>query len=268
MIKLVDLIKMAGIKFQVSELKIHCATAGRTSPLEAFFEGKFKEWQEQQNQKNFERKYILSLVSLGNFKWLFAGIYEVEGVPRYGKWEGESKPCYRYMAKELAGLEHLIGKAIIMFKKEFRASYLKGENYVDKLVMVELRPQKLTIGDFPGFKSVLLSYRMLKTVVRESNSSWSTVLSNVAGVYLIADVSSGKCYIGSAYGGEGIWQRWTVYANNGHGGNNELKDINPENFQFSLLEVCDIGTKNEDVIERESHWKKVLLTREYGLNKN
>jgi hypothetical protein len=131
----------------------------------------------------------------------------------------------------------------------------------------------MSIGDFPGFNSVLLSYRMLKTVVDESTPSWHTALANVAGVYVIVDTSDGRAYVGSAYGGGGIWQRWTAYAQTRHGGNRELQKLleqkgigHAERFQFSLLEVCDLNLSKEHVIGRESHWKNVLRSREFGLN--
>jgi hypothetical protein len=163
----------------------------------------------------------------------------------------------------------------LSLKKRFRASYLRGEKYVDQLFVVELLNKRMTIGDFPGYNSVLLSYRMLKTVIRENNPSWRTALSNVSGVYLIADTSDGKLYVGSAYGGEGIWQRWKSYTRNGHGGNKELRELILEKgehhikyFQFSLLEVCDLNSSDQYVLDREGHWKTVLKSREFGLNKN
>jgi hypothetical protein len=270
MIKLIDLIAMAGIKLH--DFKIHCATGSNPTPLEAFFDGKFKQWQEHQNRENFKCKKILSLIHIGDNKWLFAGIYEVRSV-RPGKWK--ERECYLYSTRELNGLDHLAGKAIVQFKKTFRASYLQGRKYADLLLVAELRNQRMTIGDFPGYNSILLSYRMLQTIVRESNPSWHTALSNVAGVYLITDRSDGRLYVGSAYGGDGIWQRWTAYAKNGHGGNKELRKhlrekggTHAEHFQFSLLEVCDLNSSDDYVIERETHWKTVLKSREFGLNKN
>jgi len=66
-----------------------------------------------------------------------------------------------------------------------------------------------------------------------------------------------------------------MYATFGHGGNKELRqllrakgDEYANNFQFSLLEVCDINANPDYIISRESHWKDVLLTREFGLNRN
>jgi hypothetical protein len=261
---------MAGIKLY--DYKIHCATGKQWSPLEAFFEGKFKQWQESQNQKNFQCKHILSLIHLSDNRWLFVGIYKVKGVKPYRR---KGKERFMYSTQEMKGLDHLTGKAIIQFQKTFRASYLRGPKYEDQLMLVGLRDQRMTIGDFPGYNSVLLSYRMLKTIVRESNPSWKTALSNVAGVYLVTDISNGKLYVGSAYGGDGIWHRWTVYSRNGHGGNKELRALlhkkkigYVENFQFSLLEICDLNSSDDYVISREGHWKDVLKSREFGLNQN
>ena len=79
--------------------------------------------------------------------------------------------------------------------------------------------------------------------------------------------------MGSAYGDECIWQRWSNYAKTGHGGNAELKNLLVENgqeyaynFKYSILEVCNMNLGNEYIIERETHWKEVLLTRKFGLN--
>ncbi len=270
MIKLIDLISMAGIK--LFDYKIHCATGKDHPPLDAYFAGTFKKWQEQQTQKNFQCKHVLSLIHLENNCWLFAGVYAVKGVKPYLR---KGRRHFMYSTVEVKGLEHLTGKAIIQFDKKFRASYLKGPSHEDRLFLSELRNQIMTIGDFPGYNSVLLSYRNLGTIIRESNPSWRSALCNVSGVYLITDTKTGRSYVGSAYGGDGIWQRWMAYAKTGHGGNKELRlllskksKIYVDNFQYSILEVCDLNSSNDYIINRECYWKNVLLTREYGLNSN
>lgn len=96
------------------------------------------------------------------------------------------------------------------------------------------------------------------------------------GVYLICDKSNGKKYVGSAYGDAGIWSRWACYIGTGHGWNDELtklvceKGINyaRNNFTFSLLEIMTMTTPDKSILDRESFWKNVLLTREHGYNKN
>jgi len=270
MIKLIDLINLSG--FTLGHYKIHCATGKKTSPLEAFFDGKFKEWQESQNQRNFQCDQILSLIHLGKDKWLFAGIYSVHGFKE--RKEGK-RIRYYYSTNELKGFEHLVGHAIIKFEKKFRASYLVGKKHSDNLMVAEIRDQRMSVGEFPGYNSVLLSYRLLCTIVREEIPSWKSALSNISGVYVISDMKTGKQYVGSAYGGDGIWHRWIRYAKDGHGGNKEIKTLlnrkghkYSSNFQFSVLEVCDLNANNDYVLSRESHWKNVLLTKEFGLNNN
>lgn len=270
MIKLTDLISLAGLDLQ--NYKIHCATGKPNPPLEAFFDGKFKEWQEYQNQRNFQCEQVLAIIHLRNDKWLFAGVFRVLGVEQK---EDKHETWFYYNTEEIPGLEHLVGRAIIQFQKDFRASYLIGNKHIDKLLVSEIRDQKMSVGDFPGYNSVIISHRLLCTVVREELPSWKSALSIVSGVYIITDRQTGKHYVGSAYGGEGIWQRWVSYSSKGHGGNKELKALienSPSeyvfNFQYSVLEVCDLNANNEYVISRENHWKEVIRSREFGYNDN
>jgi hypothetical protein len=270
MLKLVDLIRLAGVS--LSDYKIHCAEGEPNPPLDAFLAGKWKEWQEGQNKKNFECDHILSLIRVGKTRWLFVGVYQVLGV----KAGAPNNPNgFTYSTREVSGLDHLVGRAVVEFTKTFRASYLRGPRYEDDLLVAAIRDQRMTVGDFPGYKAVLLSLKLLRVIVQEKNPSWHSALSNVGGVYVITDNSSGKHYVGSAYGGVGLWSRWATYAKNGHGGNAELRQLLADrgeeygdNFQFSLLEVCDRDASSEFVIGRESHWKEVLRSREFGLNSN
>ena len=82
--------------------------------------------------------------------------------------------------------------------------------------------------------------------------------------------------MGSATAGEGIWSRWCAYSATGHGGNIELKALlnregseYADNFQFSVLEIADTHASQDDVLERETFWKQMLLSRTpYGYNAN
>ena len=98
-------------------------------------------------------------------------------------------------------------------------------------------------------------------------------------------MSNGRLYIGSTYGFNGVWQRWSCYVNtNGHGGNVQLKEILAKdeaykkinnnlsyanNFKFTLLEVFYNRNGNADyIMDRENYWKNVFLTRKAGYNSN
>jgi len=81
--------------------------------------------------------------------------------------------------------------------------------------VVEIKGKK-SIGDFQSFSEVDLAFQDLKMLMRspETNVTWVKALSSVNGVYLIQDKLSGKLYVGSAYGDEGIYGRWSTYAKN------------------------------------------------------
>lgn len=248
------------------EVKVHCATGSNDlfAPKYAFLEGKFKDWQETQTQKNFERRYILSLIYWNKDEWLFAGIYESISVS-----EINGSCRYKYETKLIDVANEFIGKLIISFNKDFRASYLLLENHIEKMSVLEIK-RELTKVEFPGYDKVNVSWKELSNLIE--TESWKTALENQKGVYLITDVHTGKMYVGSAYGQDMILGRWKNYINNGNGGNVELKKINfeyiKENFRYSILDIFKSTIDDTKIIERESWWKETLLTRKFGYNKN
>ena len=202
-------------------------------------------------------------------EWLFAGIYKNLDVierPTGG---------YNYTTELVDVGKDLIGRLIIFFEKDFRASYLKLENHIDDLYLSEIFKKPYKLDPFPGFENVNVNYGLLKEIINENEQSWKSALSNVKGVYLISDQKSGKLYVGSAYGEEAFWTRWKSYVETGHGGNVLLKEILGvnsneylENFSFSILEIMKMNTDDSQIIDREMYWKNILLTRTFGYNKN
>lgn len=267
MLNLIDVLRAKGIHLE--NYKIHLATGSNPPPLTAFFEGRFKEWQEYQNNKNFECDRVLSLISLEGDRWLFAGVYEILGVTK-----GRNPP-YKYRTKIVPGVDDIIGRAIIRYKKEYRASYIWGHKYAKHLEIAEIKPDRLSVGPFPGYTDVVVSHPELIMIISQEEPTWKSSLSNVKGVYLISDTTSGKMYVGSATGEGGLWQRWESYADTGHGGNVGLKDLlnakgirHADSFQYSILEIADSHATIDYVQSRESYWKDVLLTQQFGHNSN
>ncbi|GAA3662891.1 GIY-YIG nuclease family protein [Microbacterium marinilacus] len=122
---------------------------------------------------------------------------------------------------------------------------------------------------FPGFDRLVLDRSQLQAVMREHRyAAWRTALSSVVGIYLITDTRDGRQYVGKADGAESICQRWSAYAANGHGGNVELRSVDPSTFRFSLLRVFDPATPTRVIDETESHFKNALDSRKHGLNRN
>ncbi|WP_260753062.1 GIY-YIG nuclease family protein [Mycobacterium sp. SMC-8] len=135
---------------------------------------------------------------------------------------------------------------------------------------------------FPGFDKVLLTFHELGEMVSDRRyADWQVALSQVQGVYLITDSSNGRQYVGKADGAERILQRWKSYAQDGHGGNHALKELatisigagggktdHARHFRFSILRVFGPSTSPSEVDDAESHYKRALMTREFGLNRN
>lgn len=255
------------------QCKIHLASwNGNEDPLNVFLAGNFKEWQSWQTKRNFERPYIVSMINLPHpDKWLFAGIYNSHG---YETLENSSID-FKYDTSLVEEFSELIGRLVISFKRTGRQSYLKAEKWSDSLMVAALREKKITIADFPGFNQTKVMKPLLDVIVKEQIPSWKSALSSVAGVYLITDVVNGKQYVGSAYGNNGLWGRWSEYSYTGHGNNKELRRLLKQkgneyskNFQFSILEIADTHASKHDVLKRESHWKDVLRSYEFGYNEN
>lgn len=281
MINLCELLQIPKEDFK--KYKVHFAIGrdNRKEPYKSFLIDDFKDWQEHQTAKNWSRQYILSLIFYEKDIWMFGGLYKVlpiepTPVENDNGWKG-----WRYQTELLDKASEYIGKAFFKFKKEFRASYPtlelvpKNGSPIAEMPLSHILDKRVALSDFLGFDSVNIDYKTLKYIVSDNILSWKSALSNVKGIYLIVDTNTGKQYVGSAYGDECIWHRWSNYAKDGHGGNAELKELlninGPDykyNFKYSILEVCNMNLGNEYIINRESHWKEVLLTRRFGLNLN
>lgn len=269
---LLGVLGCAGFSVPPLKCKLHLAAHnGTRNPLDVFLSGEFKQWQELQSRRNFERGHVLSLIQLpASDLWLFAGCFRVLGCAD----GGEGVP-FRYQTEAIALSDDLTGRLVIRFARPGRQSYLCLERWADDLRVHELKAERVVVGGFPGFKRVRLSQAELNLVVTHGVDTWRSALSSVGGIYLITDLATGKLYVGSACGEGGIWARWTAYQQTGHGGNKELRELlaiqgreYAANFQFAVLETADTHADQEAILARESHWKQVLVSRVHGLNAN
>lgn len=158
---------------------------------------------------------------------------------------------------------------IIGFKINFRASYLCLENYLNDLEVLEIM-RDVCKTEFPGYDKVNVSWEESSGLI--DTDTWKTALANRKGVYLFTDSSNEKKYVDSATGENMIWGRWKDYIANGNGGNIELKSLDfgyiQKNFRYSILEIYKSTTADDAILERESWWKKLLMTRQFGYNKD
>lgn len=278
MLKLFDIIRIPRKDFHKYKLHLAIGIKDKREPLYELYKGNFKSWQEGQSRRNFPREYILSLIYYNynphydRYEWIFGGIYKQKG---YKIVENRTRYKYKYNTELLDSYKDLIGRLKISFPRSSRQSYLNLERWADKLEVLAIFEEPYSVEPFPGYENVIIDFNLLKTIIEKEDRSWKTALSSVKGVYIIIDKSKGKIYVGSAYGEDSFWNRWSMYVKNGHGGNKELKKIIEEegieyasNFQFSILEVRSSTTSKEEIEKREKHWKNVLKSREFGYNEN
>lgn len=233
-------------------------------------------WKKKHANNNLNKaKYLLAFAQYypyGPDFYIFGGMYKVERIePEVFDTVGyklELMPDFEdYRKRLIIKLERPIGRDIYNKPFENVQRDFNPEVY-------ELAPST-KLGSFPGYNSVLLSHKDLQAIVKMDAPEWKIALSNVKGVYCITDKATGKLYIGSASGTEGIWQRWSSYGNvdNLTGGNKTFEEIKSsdegyivDNFSYSILEIFDVKTKREEIIHREEFWKKVFQTVKHGMN--
>lgn len=170
-----------------------------------------------------------------------------------------------------AALSALTNRLVVEWSKD-AVNWAKTGEIASAFPVVEIADPEVV--PFPGFDNVLLTYNELQTVVEDSRyAAWRTALGAVQGIYLIADALDGKLYVGKADGGERLLGRWSQYAKDAHGGNVALKELavdpsHRQHLQFSILRVLGPSVPTAEVDAAEAHYKRAMLTRKFGLNRN
>lgn len=209
----------------------------------------------------------LGFAKLGNDKWLLFHIGRITKVL-----DVNFKKGFEY--DTLDEFKKYFGRLIVKFHNNSQNMVRNAEGLIQNLEVVEILPETFNDDDFPGYENINLEWSDLKRVSEKKD--WKTALENQKGVYLISDIKTGKFYVGSAYGTNMILGRWRSYIKTGHGGNKELIKLVydkgfeyvKKNFKYSILDIYKSTTDDKIIIQRESFWKRVLLTREFGYNSN
>lgn len=257
---------------ELTKYKIHAARYnGHDQPLDVFIRDKneWKGWNEWRGLKNeFNRQYVLSFMDFYPERhiWLFGGIYEVQN--RFDD---------RYEVQLCENGQDLIGRLKVKLEiKRGRAFLL--ENFYESIEIVEVLRESYVSEPFPGFDNISIEFSKLKVIFDNDRTDWRTALRNIKGIYVISDRSNGKKYVGKADGDSGIWSRWQSYIYGGTGENVELikliesegQDYPAKNFQITLIEAYPWKTPDSLINQRESFWKRALLTsrNQFGYNGN
>lgn len=175
-----------------------------------------------------------------------------------------------YEYEVLPEYEKYFGRLIVRFKNKAQTMIRNAESVIDACEIAQILPNTFDNDIFPGYDKVNISWNQMNRIIEKDN--WKTALQNQKGVYLITDLLNGKKYVGSAYGENMILGRWKAYLKTGHGGNKGLKPLGleyiKENFKYSILDIYKSTTDDRQIIERETWWKEVLLSKVFGYNEN
>lgn len=250
--------------------------------------GLLDEYQSYQSKDVFKCEYIISFYGEENSKAVFYGIYKV--IPKgktappptrkfmsYWSKMNINEDTYFYELEEISEYKKFKNRLVIKWGEgSSTRSWHQWFSIDKKKEVIEMRPTDF-IGEFPGWKNVVLDHFDLKRMINnpDSHRNWYDELSKVSAVYAIIDKYNGNIYIGSAYGeAEGLWGRWSTYANDPTGGNKLLKELANsdkrfhEQFQYCILEVLPRGIRKEDILKLEQLTKRKLGKKVCVLNAN
>ena len=213
---------------------------------------------------------VICLLKLSSDTWLLTTIKRITK-------ELDVLDGVNYEAEELEEYRQYYGRVIIKYHKAVQAQSMFYATVSDELEVLQLLPTMFDGDEFPGYDNVRLSYMQLASILERRRQSWIAALENQKAVYLITDTYNGKLYVGSATSDKGmLLQRWSNYAENGHGGNKELVelvrkkgfDYVKQYFQYSILENYNAKIDDHVVLKREAWWKDTLQSRRFGYNAN
>lgn len=227
----------------------------------------FLAYQNSQSKDVFNGvEYIVSFIGEEGLLSRFIGVYKLTYRQKI------ADKHFEYQMEEVKGqFDDLKERVIIDWGK----GAIRWDQWLDNIKeVVEIHPG-LNYKQFTDYSDFILSFDELKEIVKNQYSDWKKMLSAIKGIYLISDSKTGKLYVGSAYGEDGIWGRWSKYVStNGHGDNKTLKELiisNSEygkNFQFSILMLLPRTITADEAIKKERLFKNKLGTNSFGLNNN
>ena len=275
MIKLNDLLRLTDDEIQNCKVRFHSVNQNGENPVDYYLKNPDtinKVWHLYRSERN--RYYVgetaMSLLRVGWNMWLLTTIALIKN--DLGTYDDVA-----YESEELEKYASFYGRTIIRYDRGPKEVLRKLEGIIDALEVMQILPSQFDGIDFPGYDNVCVSFKELATIISRQKRDWINALSNQKAVYLITDNHTGKQYVGSATSeSDMLLARWSNYIANGHGGNVALKalidekgfDYVKENFQYSILENYNARVEDEFIKSRESWWKNVLGTREFGYNRN
>lgn len=273
-IKLNDLLKLTESEIDISKIKFNQSN-GIEDPMEVYLRdpdiinNQWLFWRKE--QRYFKVGQIaICFLKLSYDTWLLTTIKNVTK-------DLNLIEDINYEGVEIEKYRGYFGRVKVRYHKRSKGQGFNARTILDELEVLEILPSVFDGDHFTGYDKVSLSFNQLENILQRRKSDWIAALEHQKGIYLVVDKSNGKMYVGSAYGDNGmLLDRWQKYINTGHGNNAELYKVIQQNgieyarqnFHFTILENYNSRVNSNLIIERESWWKTVLLSRVFGYNSN
>lgn len=227
------------------------------------------------------RSYLASFIADrdGRDRALFVGLYAVRGTRVISEAEFYSRRENQVL-RDLGSRgpdtdrDHLWFELELLphmrdWKGKLVVGWSPGRSYAriphpGKFPLVSVREDSRLHPQRPDPRTLTLEHWQLGSLP----TSWRQALREWRGIYLIFDRASCKSYVGAAYGDDNLLHRWSEYHRTGHGGNRQLRDRDPRQFVYSVLQLFAPDTPVQEVLNLERSWKRRLHTLEFGLNEN
>lgn len=298
-LNLVDMIQISGLPLDDVLAIRHTFKKETADVWDKYDRSNFEEYQSIQPSGDFfkNKRYVLAFIADGKTYSRFVGCYEIikqypasqakrlKGFPHSDFYD---RPGHVYFEMILSDyMKDLIDRLVIDWGAGTIGYVQYSKEALEKKQVVSIYPDSKHV--FPGYNRVVWDFRTMQDYVTNESQyeEIANALKEVYAVYLVVDSKTGRYYVGSAYGKDGLFGRWKTYATTkGSGGSGEdegnkgvveyLKE-NPDaylNFQYSILEIIHkTGTDKRDVdatLEAEKIWKRKIcsLGTAWGLNRN
>ena len=278
-IKLNDILHLSDAEIENSKIALNMQWAGKSH---------FSRWDESDpdnrdvsysyssrygKTRNFTRigQMVFGFVQLptNNKRWLLVTAGRITEIPADGACPHEEMERY----------QGLLGRLVIELPKgnTFSRYIFNLKKYLSEAIVIEVLASDYQSIKFEGLDRVHLSFHDLSLILNgQKYSDYRNALLSVKGVYCLTDTKTGKLYIGSAYGEQGVAQRWSDYINTKTGGNDGLIELYRSEgetyfeqwFEFTLIEFFGMNAETARIVERENYWKKAFATKTKGYNHN
>ena len=229
----------------------------------------FLKYQSHQATENFNTvEYIVSFIGESGQEARFVGVFKNCGH------ETVDEKTSMFDFQEVKGFE-ILNERVIINWGESAISWHQWWRNDKEVVRIDKGISNDKVPPFVQYEDVVLNYEQLRKIIDTQNSEWKSKLEACNCIYLILDKSNGKHYIGSTYNKQGIWGRWSIYAETGHGNDMSLKELLDNDslyaekyFQWSILETLPLNVVDTVAIDIESLYKEKFGTRDFGYNNN